>query len=241
MELERRHFDIIDSTATWAKQNAHLFPKDKMTLVTAEGQTSGRGRFKRRWISPPGLNIYATFCHFIDSKRADFWNIPHLLALSTIKVLEGMGFNPCLKWPNDIKLSKKKVAGILAETVSIDEQLCIAVSIGLNVNMSAETIAEINQPATSLFVEKKHAFDIEDILREIRLLYLKELEVFNQEGFKPFLERFRKYASFSNPIQFDCGRSVFEGTFHSINEDGSLTLKLPSGELRTVVSGEIID
>ena len=67
MELTRIHFDTIDSTNTWAKQNAHKLESDKITLVTTDTQTAGRGRFKRKWVSPPHQNIYASFCFFISS------------------------------------------------------------------------------------------------------------------------------------------------------------------------------
>lgn len=241
MKIERRHFDIIDSTATWARQNAHLLPRDKMTLVTAEGQLSGRGRFKRRWVSPPGQNIYATFCHFVDKKQSGICNIPQILALSVISVLEKLGFHPELKWPNDIKLAKKKVGGILAETTMIQDQICMMVSIGLNINMTAESFKEINQPVTSLLVEKGHPFDLEDILHDIRLQYLKELELFNEEGFAPFLETYRNYICKTKQVRFNDGRTVWEGAISAINSDGTLSLKLASGEIKTFLSGEIED
>lgn len=239
MEIERRHFDIIDSTATWAKQNAHLLPRDKVTLVTAEGQTSGRGRFKRRWVSPPGQNIYASFCHFVDKRQSNVYNLPLILALCVIDILEKQGFQPTLKWPNDIKFGKKKVGGILAETTIIDEQLCVIVSLGLNINMPAEGIKEVDQPATSLMVEGGHLYDLEDILRDLRVLYLKETEIFFRDGFAPFLETYKKYISIPKEIRFDDSRKVWEGAFHAINSDGSLTIKLKTGELKTFLSGEI--
>lgn len=240
MEIERRHFDIIDSTSTWAKQNAHLLPRNKLTLVTAEGQTAGRGRFvRRRWISPPGLNIYASFCHFVDKPHDNWVNIPQVLALSVVAVLEKMGFHPELKWPNDIKLSKKKVGGILAETTPVDDQICMVVSVGLNINMTLESIKEIDQPATSLLAERGHPFDIEDTLHEIKLLYLKGIARFIEDGFAPFLEKYRKLLATSKTITVTNGGSVWEGSFHDVNPDGSLILKLPNGELKSFICGEI--
>src|SRR4051812_30203915 len=112
MKMNLYHFEIIPSTNTWAKENTEKFDPAVLTVITANGQTGGRGRFKRLWHSPSGLNIYVTFCFFLGS---EFFNthsighVPQLLALSTAFCLEEFGFNPSLKWPNDILLSGKKV------------------------------------------------------------------------------------------------------------------------------------
>lgn len=240
MELVRRHFDIIDSTNTWAKQNAHLLPRDKVTLVTAEGQTAGRGRFKRNWESPPGQNIYASFCFFVDKQRNDLGYIPQILALSAIQVLEKLGFRPELKWPNDVLLGKKKVAGILTETTPLSDQVCIIVGIGLNVNMSEEYLQKIDRPATSLVMERGHAYDIEDLLHQLRNRFLEGLALFMEEGFIPFFDTYRSYITFNETIRFHDNVSVWEGTLHSIDADGLLVMRLPDGKLKTFITGEIV-
>ncbi len=240
MDLIRRHFDIIDSTNTWAKQNAHLLARDKVTLVTAEGQTSGRGRFKRRWESPPGQNIYASFCFFVDKARLDLGNIPQVLALSAVSVLEKHNFSPELKWPNDVLLSKKKVAGILAETTSIDDELCMIIGIGLNVNMTKEYLQLIDRPATSLLVEKGHAFDIEDVLKQLRNSFLPDLTLFLKDGFAPFFKTYCRYMTINQQIHFHDNVNIWDGQLHAINPDGSLTLRLSDGKLKNFISGEIL-
>ena len=75
MDVTYFHFDTIDSTNTWAKQNVHLFEESPLTLITADRQTAGRGRFKRTWVSPAEENIYATLCFFVDPKRPALGNI----------------------------------------------------------------------------------------------------------------------------------------------------------------------
>lgn len=240
MKLVRRHFDIIDSTNTWAKHNAHLLPTDAVTLVTAEGQTSGRGRYKRHWESPPGQNIYASFCFFVDKKRLDIGNLPQVLALSTISVLEKLGFKPELKWPNDVLISKRKVAGILTEATTISDKLCLIIGIGLNVNMTIDTVSRIDRPATSLLIERGFPYDIEDLLKELRQKFLTGLKLFLDEGFTPFYDTYRRYIAFNEQVRFHDNINLWEGTIHSITRDGSLTLKLPNGTLRTFVAGEIL-
>lgn len=242
MQLIRRHFEIIDSTNTWAKQNAHLLPHDVITLVTACEQTAGRGRFKRRWESPRGQNILASFCFFIEKHRMDIGNIPQVLAISAAKTLEELGFAPELKWPNDVLLSSKKVAGILAETTPLSDQLCFIAGIGLNVNMPLDLLQQIDRPATSLLVEGKQEFDVEAVLELLQRHFVADLDLFLEVGFYPFLEEYRQRMTLDpkKTIRFDDNRTVWEGTLYAINQDGSLSLKLANGEIKKFVAGEIM-
>lgn len=173
-EVKRVHFDKIDSTNTWGKQNANSLERDMVTLITAEEQTSGRGRFKRKWESPPGQNIYATFCFFTKKPLASIGSVSQLAAQAVAKTLEEHGLKPTLKHPNDVLLSGKKVSGILCETTPLD-MLCVLVGIGLNVNMPADALQKIDQPATSLLAESGFNYDIEKLLASLQKYLLSYL------------------------------------------------------------------
>src|ERR1700733_11838983 len=138
MECNRIHFSAIDSTNTWAKQNIHLFNPKKITLVTAEMQHEGRGRFKRRWVSPSGLNMYASFCFFVSKENKNLSTIGQVMGISAARILEEFKVSPKLKWPNDLILRGKKLGGILCETQDRGEQFCIIAGIGININMPVE-------------------------------------------------------------------------------------------------------
>lgn len=241
MEVIRHHFCSIDSTNTWGKQHAHEFPQDKITLVTADRQTAGRGRFKRRWESPAGQNIYATFCFFVEPHSDSVGNIPQLLALSAAAVLTALNFQPELKWPNDVLLSGKKVAGILTETTLI-EKLCVVIGIGLNINMPLESLRQIDRPATSLMAEGGKVYEIESILSELQKKFVQDLSLFFSKGFAPFLDDYRHHMP-KNPnqlIRFHDNQKIWEGTSHEINREGSLCLRLANGEVKTFRAGEIL-
>lgn len=240
MDIIRRHFSTIDSTNNWGKEHAHELPHDKITLVTADTQTAGRGRFKRKWESPPGQNIYATFCFFVENVNG-IGNIPQILAISAATVLRKLNFNPTLKWPNDVLISDKKIAGILAETTVVDK-MCMVLGIGLNVNMPRKILYTIDRPATSLMAETGHSFDRELVLKKLQDEFSKSLGIFFSKGFSPFLEIYRAYMpkDSSKILRFHDNRMIWEGTLHSINPDGSLSLKLSNGELKTFIAGEIL-
>lgn len=243
MKIERHHFQKIDSTNTWAKTHASKFHKNIVTIITADEQNLGRGRFKRVWHSPPGVNVYATFCFFVDVHRMDIGQIPQLLALSLATQLEMLHFYPKLKWPNDVMLSKKKVAGILCETV-IDQNLrCVICGIGLNVNMPLEEIVNIDRPATSLSVEAQKEFSVGEVFAELQAIFLTNLEKFLKNGFEEFFEDYvkRSYFEKQDPISFHDNRQVIKGRFDKLNKDGSVTLILEGDDsLQTYYAGEFL-
>lgn len=242
MEVIRRHFKLIDSTNTWAKQNAPSLPHDKVTLVTADEQTAGRGRFKRKWESPPGQNIYATFCVFIEKHRTDIGNLPQVMAISAAEMLEHQGLHARLKWPNDVMLSDKKAAGILCETTPLSDLLCVALGIGLNVNMPLDLLEKIDRPATSLLAEDGLYHDVEEVTLLLQKHFMQNLEIFLEEGFHIFLNKYRGRLLHvkGDKIRFHDNRSIWEGYFDQINVDGSLSLLLDTGEKRTFIAGEIV-
>lgn len=240
--VKHYHFPVIDSTNTWAKINVDRWSSKGITLVTAAEQTGGRGRFKRHWESPPGVNIYATFCFFVDGTRPDLGQIPQLLAYGAIQVLENFHFSPTIKWPNDILLAEKKMAGILCETISHDNKLGIVCGIGLNINMNMDSIKKIDQPATSLFVQTNRLYDVDLILEKLVSIFQAHLQVFFKEGFKPFFSDFinKNHYLPGQKICVQDGSKTWAGKFLQWNEDGSISLLLPDDTIKVCISGEII-
>jgi BirA family biotin operon repressor/biotin-[acetyl-CoA-carboxylase] ligase len=191
MEVVSRHFSSIDSTNSWAKEHLGEFDKNKIMIITADGQTAGRGQFNRKWVSPPEENIYATFVFFMDMGRADVVNIPQVLAISLIKVLGDLGVNAKIKWPNDILISGKKVGGILCETSTIENKLGVVLGIGINVNMEAAWFEKIDQPATSIAAEKGSYIQKEEFFQTFSEIFIGNLEFFLANGFSSFEETLR--------------------------------------------------
>lgn len=187
------HFPVLDSTNTWAKKNAHLFSREALTLITADEQTAGRGQFNRKWVSPPSQNIYASFCFFLDERKPWIENIPQVMAISVCQALETWNFKPKIKWPNDIQISGKKVGGVLCETTPIDDQIFVIVGLGLNVNMTAEALKTIGQPATSLFLENGKNYPKEELMQMISQEFSSNLNSLLNSGFQFFNEIFQYY------------------------------------------------
>lgn len=189
--LEKRiHFASIESTNTWAKDHFEMWSTKGLTLVTASHQTKGRGQLGREWLSPEGMNLYASFCFWFPLDRMDMGNIPQVMMLSVCRLLEEKGLHPKIKWPNDLMLSEKKLAGVLCETIMEEEKRGVICGLGLNINMSDELLSQIDQPATSLKIEIGETVEIESFLESLVMNFAIDLERFVSEGFSNFLPFF---------------------------------------------------
>jgi BirA family biotin operon repressor/biotin-[acetyl-CoA-carboxylase] ligase len=178
--VNRHHFKSLGSTNDWAKQYINKWDRKTITLITTEEQTNGRGRFGRRWYSPPKENLYASFVFFMEERKIELTPLVQLLAYSTTKILENQNFNAVIKWPNDIFINSKKVAGILCETIIVPSSTPtplagIILGIGMNVNMPLESVVKIDQPATSLMIESNKEWDMEELTQSLAIQLAKDI------------------------------------------------------------------
>ncbi len=236
------HFDTINSTSTWTKKNASTLDQNQLTCVTALEQTEGRGRFSRKWISPKGQNVYATLYFTLPRECPYIINLGQILSLSCIAVLKKKGFNPQIKWPNDILLDHKKVAGILCETVSFEDRIGIVLGIGINVNMSSELLETIDQPATSLAQLSGQTWNLEQIIEPVLKQFISDLQTLQEKGFSPFQAKYEELLAFKG-ASISCsgsdGLKTVKGICHSINSNGTLNLLLPDGKITVLSAGEL--
>lgn len=175
LPLKQFHFATIESTNDWAKEHCDKCLKNGITLITADAQTSGRGRYSRHWLSPPGQNLCATYVFFLKDDSFDRTPYVQLMAKAVQKMLQGYGLQAEIKWPNDVMISGKKISGILCEIHPVEESSAIIIGVGLNVNMAQELLDTIDQPATSLLVETSRHFSIEDVTRALTKTFYQEL------------------------------------------------------------------
>lgn len=240
--VETLDFSSIESTNSWGKKNFDRWPAKGILCVRASEQTAGRGRWKRTWTSPPGVNCYASFCFWIDPERKDVGNIPQMMALAAVKTLEEIHFDAKIKWPNDLLLSEKKVGGILCETVMDQGRLGIVCGIGLNINMEPADLEAIGRPATSLFAETGQVYDLKEIFDLLKNNFEVLLSQFLMEGFSPFYAKLVEKSPFKigDPISFHCGGETICGQWNRMTEEGAVELTLPDGSKQIFYSGEFL-
>jgi BirA family biotin operon repressor/biotin-[acetyl-CoA-carboxylase] ligase len=158
-----RDYTYVESTAS----TQLLLPPNAVegTVVVADEQTEGRGRLGRRWFAPPGTSL---LCSVQLRPAVSGERLPELTSVAaracaeTIAALTGL--EPELKFPNDLLLGERKVAGILAEA----REGRVVLGIGVNVNLSEEQLpGEVDRPATSLLVETGRELDRAELLVEL--------------------------------------------------------------------------
>lgn len=234
------HLDVADSTNTYAKKHSGSFPEGEITCITAEEQTAGRGRYQRKWISPKGVNIYATFCFTLPLHTPDLISLSQLMACSLAKLLIQEGFHPKIKWPNDIQLNGKKISGILTETQFQPKFVEVFIGIGINVNLDIESARQIDQPATSFMIESGKKWDKKALLKKLQIRFVEDLETFKKNGFAPFWKTFDDLLTLKGEtIRVFDGKKEWIGVCHSLTRNGQLNLLLPDQTIHTVLSGDI--
>lgn len=240
MEYQNYHFDSLPSTQDWAKENLSEFDPEKIACITAEEQTKGRGRFQRKWITPKGKNICCTLVFRLPSNTLHIISLGQIISLSLAKVLIAEKLSPQIKWPNDILLSKKKLAGVLCEIVFQQEEAIVFLGIGINVNPTLDELNQIDQPATSLKVETNKTWEINSLLEKLKKQFLTDLIKFRKEGFTPFHYELENLLAFKHQeIEVFDGQRKWKGILHSLTFDGQLNLCLPDKSMKTISSGDI--
>lgn len=239
---QKIHFRSIDSTNTWAKNHCDKWSSDGITVVSADYQTQGRGRFNRSWISPPLTNITLSFCFWLSPQEENVGNLPQVLAISVAEILSRKGVIAHIKWPNDVCINGKKIAGILTETIQEGDRRGIILGIGLNVNMDPKSLSFIDRPATSLFAETKNYFPLFPLQQELQEAFVSHLSLFLQKGFEPFYPNLKKLSMYQkgDHVQFHNNQQVIEATFEAIQADGSVMLRLKNNQVVTYLAGEFI-
>lgn len=242
MKTHTIHFSIIDSTNSYAKRNKGRLDKNCVTIIYADTQTAGRGRFDHQWLSPSEENLYVSFCFHLSERLQECAQFSLAAAVTTAGLLEEYGILPNLKWPNDIQIGGKKIGGVLLEISPTEEGLFLFCGIGLNINMSEKTLSSIGIPATSLCFETKKNHEVEVVLHRLTDKFLLALENFQRQGISPFLERYRQLTASWNEknVSFRNAQGKrLEGIFGEITNEGALVLKLEDGATVVCYSGEI--
>lgn len=238
--MDEIHLKVTDSTNLYAKNHCRTFPQNEITCIVAEEQTAGIGRYKRKWVSPKGAGLYVTFFFTLPLQSLHLISLAQIMALSFANVLIKEGLRPEIKWPNDVRLSGKKVSGILCETQFHPEYVDIFIGIGINVNLDALSAASIDQPATSLMIETGEKWDKQTLLKKLQEQFVQDLNKFKKEGFTPFYKQFDALLALKGEeVRCFDGKKTWIGICHSLSSDGQLNLLLPDKTLHKVLSGDI--
>ena len=214
------------------------------TVVIADAQSGGKGRRGRVWTSPAGVNLY---CSIILRPSIMPHEAPQLTFLSAVAVARAIELTtrlaPEIKWPNDLLICGKKVAGLLNEmSAETDGINFVILGIGINLNMTADQFPEdLRQPATSLLLESgtrvNRSIFTSTMLNELDRLYAD----FLSHGFGPIREEWQQRcnASGRQVIVSDSGTECAGGRFIGIDSDGAMLLRSDDNKMHRITSGDV--
>jgi BirA family biotin operon repressor/biotin-[acetyl-CoA-carboxylase] ligase len=236
------HFHSLDSTNSKAYQLA-LNGAEEGEVVIAESQEKGRGRLGRLWFSPPFLNLYLSVIlrPKIPPHQASL--ITLMAAVATADAIQKFsGLLPIIKWPNDILLRDRKVAGLLNEIHSETDRIhFVILGIGVNLNLEEQMFPqEIRTVATSLKIEMGETILRKAFLQSLLLELERWYTILLEEGSAVILKAWRNQAHIKGRrvkvVSF--GESVV-GTAIDVDSDGALILETTEGKRKRILAGDI--
>ena len=229
------HFEEIDSTNNYLKENCSSLAHG--TIVTADRQTAGRGRFNRRWLSQDG-GLY--FSVLIKPQQTDSWpNFTQLMGLSLCRAIEKLFPNTYLKWPNDVLADGKKLCGILSEGVLSGGRL-EGMVIGTGVNVGQKTMPDVGQPATSLYMLGVRV-DKSALMQDIMNYFWQDYPAVETHGFAAICEPYKKRFPFiGKQISVKNGEKPLSGTVQDVSSRGTLFLATADGPTEIYIGDLIV-
>ena len=236
----RRLSSTMDEAARLAQDGA-----EEGTVVLAEEQTAGRGRFQRTWVSEPG-NLYLSVVLRPSLEELRYLGVIPGLAVARA-ITKATGLRTTIKWPNDVRVSGRKVSGILVESALEADIVKYAVlGVGVNVALNPAVIDELADIATSLNVETGKPIDREallgHLLQEIDRLYQVIRESVGRD--KGSLDRVTGewralLETLGRQVEVRWQNEVYHGYAEDVDEVGNLRLRLGDGTLATLPAGEV--
>lgn len=237
------YFDKTGSTNTLAEQLLQLEKLPEGTVIYAREQTAGAGQGDNKWQSDPGMNLTASVIFYPGFLSAgDQFILTKLLSVSVCRILEslGKGLRPEIKWPNDIYVHRRKIAGLLIRN-SISGSTISDTIAGLGLNVNQTGFGPDAPLATSLSIITGEFYDIKQLLTKWHELLMECYQELQQEGpdklNKNYLERFYLL---NQEAHFIIRGELMKATIRGTGQFGRLRLKAADGRDFTCDLKEVV-
>jgi BirA family biotin operon repressor/biotin-[acetyl-CoA-carboxylase] ligase len=225
-----------ETGSTNADALQHHLHHGRDVVAFAESQTAGRGRRGRQWLSPFARNIYCTVGINRRIRAANQGLLSIVTGVALCRALRAQtGLAVRLKWPNDLLLDGRKLGGILIESrVLGDERFFFAIGFGLNLFMSAEELACLDRPATSISLASGQA-SAQELDRNALLVASIEAVItanrsFEIDGVSALINDFADLDAYhETSVEVICGEQRITGINRGIDESGQLRLETKRG------------
>jgi BirA family biotin operon repressor/biotin-[acetyl-CoA-carboxylase] ligase len=209
------------------------------TVVCAETQTKGRGRLGRNWTSPKGKGLYFSLILRPSLPPTDVARVTLLAAVAVSEAIQRIGgANPQIKWPNDLLIDGKKVAGILTEmSAEMDRVRFVVLGVGINVNTP---LSLLPGHSTSLRAEMKKTISRIQLFQEVLGAMERWYTQLQKEGFDPVIKKWKKLsATLGRRVQIKDPNGTVEGEAIDLDEHGGLIIRNDLGMRVQRMTGDV--
>lgn len=223
-------FDSIDSTNAEALRLVDAGCTAPF-LVLAEQQTAGRGRRGRKWVSPFAQNVYYSLVLRIEGGLRQLEGLSLVVGLAVMQALRESGVQgAALKWPNDVLVADKKIAGILLELVGDPADIChVVIGVGINVNM--QKAEEVDQQWTSVRLETSVAVDRNHLVAQLGMQLQSYLGRHKESGFAALQKEWEQNHLWQGrAVSLIAGASHIDGEVLGVDLQGALRLNVDGVE-----------
>jgi len=210
------------------------------TVVCAENQTKGRGRLGRAWSSPKGKGIYMSIILRPQLPPSEVAKLTLLSAVALCEAIESeTSLHPRIKWPNDLLIKNKKLAGILTElSAEVDKVKFVVMGIGINVNTSPGALPE---GGTSLKNESGQSYSRIQMTQSILTAIEEWYGRLSREGFTPVVERWKELSlTLGKRVRISDPAGKVEGEAIDLDTDGGLLIREDSGLITKRMAGDVL-
>ena len=232
-------YDTTDSTMDVAHRLAAA-GEPEGSVVVAEGQARGRGRMGRAWTSPKGKGVYLSLILRPALRLSEVAQITLVAAVAVARAIDSVtSIKPEIKWPNDLMIKGKKLAGILTElSAELNRVNYVILGIGINVNSSA---SQLPAQATSLAETVGQKIDRLELARSLLVQLDRAYSDFLSRGLVPVLESWRRFAGFlGHRIRVSAQGRVLDGQAVDVDSTGALLVRTDTGLIESVSAGEVL-
>ena len=206
-------------------------------LLVARSQTAGRGRAGRPWQSAPGASLTFSLAWKFDCALPQLVGLPLAVGVAIADALHACGVDARLKWPNDVLLDDRKLAGILIETAAAKDGIWAIVGIGINLALPPDLADRIGSPATGL---PPLAAAPDDVLAALLDRLADTLAGFGAGGLAPYTGRWNALHAWTGQqvVVLDHGQPRQQGIAAGIDDSGRLLIDSADGRV-AVLSGDV--
>ena len=243
VEAPQWHACVMPSVDSTNAEALRLLPAAQTLpfYVIAERQTSGRGRRGRSWVSPFGENLYYSLVVRVEGGMRQLEGMSLAVGLALLQVIRGFGVAEAgLKWPNDVLVGERKLAGILLELSGDPADVChVVIGIGLNVNMLAADQGAISQPWTSMRAELGRLLNRNELVSELNRQLSRYLDIQLRDGFAALQDEWQACHLWQGrSVALTAGGEPIEGEVLGVDRSGAIRLRVDGAE-RSFSGGEL--